>query len=207
MRKLTTAHAAWDKFIKFWNRCHPTDGEYLEWVRQHVEILEFARYEVIAGERQRRENLYFICQGLLARAAIDAEMDRRVIYHVADKNKGLFTHYHPLAIQTPPGDIVALKKTIVIEIPFQAINLFDPVHEAMFGLVQVLGERSDHDYQLFSAAKSHRRIQNRYRSLYQTMPEYWRLLTIQQQADLLEISPTSLKNFKRELLQKKRPGR
>ncbi|MGO3164580.1 MAG: Crp/Fnr family transcriptional regulator [Sphingobacteriaceae bacterium] len=205
MRKLTIKHDAWKRFKQFWAKYYELDSDDIEWTIQYVEILEFARYTTLCRETQMQRNLYFVCDGLLARAVIDPEMNRRVIYQIAGENQALFTGYHRYSKTRPPGDIIALKKTFVIKIPYQVINRFVPQYLALSKLIMVLGERNKKDHIRLSDVKTHRNAAARFCSFYHTMPDYRAMLTIHQQADLLKISPTSVKNFQKILLMERNP--
>lgn len=205
MRKLTIHHRAWRYFEQFWAKCYPLAPEYVDWALEHVAILEFDRYQTVCLQDEVQRHLYFVCQGLLARSSIDLEIDRRILYQVFGPHQAAFTrshrHWHPV----PPGDLMALKKTFAIRIPYKAVHDFVPQDKALVELVRVLDERNREDHRRLSDVKAFRNAAARYRSFFYHMPDYRHMLTIHQQADLLEISATSVKNFQRILLKEKCP--
>src|SRR5690606_9225037 len=207
MKKLSQYHRTWRKFMAFWTKYYDLNEDYIGWALHHAEILQFDRYETLCVETHMQRNLYFVSEGLLARAQIDPDTGRRTIYQIAGANQALFTRYHRYSRSTPPGDIVALKRTFVVKIPYKAINVFVPDDLPLSKLLLVLGERND-KYQIrLSDVKTHRKAEPRYRSFFTMMPDYRDMLTIHQQADLLEMSPTAIKSFRRVLLKAEREGK
>lgn len=115
MKKLTIKHDAWKRFKQFWAKYYELDSDDIEWTIQYVEILEFARYTTLCRETQMQRNLYFVCDGLLARAVIDPELNKRVIYQIAGENQALFTGYHRYSKLDLPETSLHSRKRLLLK--------------------------------------------------------------------------------------------
>ncbi|SEL88945.1 Crp/Fnr family transcriptional regulator [Parapedobacter koreensis] len=184
-----TPASAFVPLLFYWTHYCPLDVSHHEWLHIHGKELTAKRGTRLFEPGDRGDYVYFVCDGLLATAWWDAEGNRRIDrflppLHSALTRNNLYTH------RQVDYEVVALRKSVLICIPANALKAYKETCTEANTLVHVMEQKKLKQYRKKSRLMLIKHEIARYRAF--ATDDYMksmRLLTFQEeQADYLGIS-------------------
>lgn len=201
---------AFEVFRSEWYTYNSVDMQANEqqWILERAKVLVVPKNEVIYTPYLNQKCVYFICEGLLAKITYKLcprvkDTSRRFIVSVAPPRHTLLSSFHLYNQSGATKDIVALRKSLIIQIPYNTVLDYYNHNTAFGTLFNVLNNRTMKQIQLLRKLESTNSIQQRYFMFADLMPDLRHILTQQEEADLLDISLNSVKRHSKNYLHRK----
>lgn len=173
------------------------DEQHVQWLHTHAMPLSHVPEGWPLFEGQAREDyLYVVTEGLLAGATWD-EAGHRSIHLLAPTQHNVMTTRNFYTARRVPYQIVALRNSSVLRLPVAALKAFKERDIAAATLVSVLREKHNKQYLLHNALLQIRSEGDRYRAFERHCKDWLGLLTLQEIADYLAMSLSSVNRARR----------
>ncbi len=191
----------------YWARYSTLNESHFSWLKVHAEALPpFKRKSHLFLPGLEPDFLYFVIEGLLAGVSWDAEGDRR-IYCLARQEFGLFTCANLYTPKQVDYELIALRETRVLRIPAAALLAYKEASREADVLVDVLLARVNKQLKLHNKLLLTSNERERVKLFYEQCPKLASLMTLEEQADYLNVSLSTLqrvRNPKKEGNKKKK---
>jgi len=185
------------RFLSYWASYVPLQDRHGQWLQVHGKPLPNVPLGATLHDRERKDNrLFFVDTGLLGGVSWD-ENGHRSIHLLAPPTYNLMATRNFYTDKRVPYEIVALRSSAVLQLPVEALRAFREQDAAAAELVCVLREKHNKQYLLHNALLQIRNEGDRYRAFECYCKEWLTLLTLQEIADYLGLSLSSVNRARR----------
>ncbi len=186
--------------MEFWAKhCHLEDY-HLQWAMESFEILNLKRGEYLFHEGSNLKITGLVVNGLLAREKEGSWKGRRRLVLIAGQYQSISTTIHPYSTTCIMGDIVALRKSLILVIGNKKIRQGLEQDPNTACLVNILSNNNSRALAKMLTVKESTSPSERYLLFDRLFPELRKLTTQREQADLLGISRDTVQKMQRFLL-------
>lgn len=192
--------------IQFWQQYYRLDDWHVSWAKQSIQVKnKLNKGTTLFYGGQSEKTVYLVARGMLAMVSYD-EDGNRSIHRVAMPGMAVTTTQH-LHSKTPiETDIVVLKpNTLIIEISYKHILQFKEQEPGLNTLVNVLISKKKKQISKLLYIMREPDSFARYLLFAQELPLIASELTQVEQAELLNISRSTVQRAQHYLLKGKRP--
>lgn len=184
--------------LHYWQKYCELDPWHVQWAKQHIRVLnKLAKNEVLYYEGEKQKYVYLVARGLLARVRYQDDSYKRQILSVALPGMALLSSTHLYSRSPSRGDIIVLRpNTLIIQIPYVAILAFNQQEPQLNTLINVLTNKKKKQLSLLRIMTSIAQYDQRYEWFAHNMRELAIQLTLQETADLLGMSLSTIKRLR-----------
>lgn len=184
----------------YWQQRHAKlDHSHEAWLRQHAQVKSLKKGEVVHYENQEQEYCYIVVEGLLIKEQYCSITDKRQILSIARPKMAFFSTRHPYSQTTTLGDIRALRISLIIQIPYHAIQPYRPQDAGIETLMNIFIHKKKYQQDILHQLLFVQPLQQRCLKLAEVLPDLYWSLTLQEQADLLNVSHSTAKRARSQL--------
>lgn len=182
------------------------------WLRKYGKVLIVKKGDLLYTPADQQRYAYFTCDGLLAKVSFKESFKeslkqpsdfRRILLTVAPPRQVLLSSYHLYNRSGSLSDIVALRRSIVICIPYSIVIARYEVSPSFNLFFNVLRNRKMKQIQNLRRLETATSMQEKYFMFADNMPDLRNILTQQEEGDLLDISLRSVKRHSKNYLKRK----
>ncbi len=185
------------RFLSYWARYATLSDHHREWLEAYATPLStIPQGWPLHDEGARTDYLFFVLEGLLAAVSWD-EAGRRRIHLLAPPLHNLMATQHFYTDKRVPYQVVALRPSAVVRLPVKALKQLRDTDPVAVELVSVLREKQLKQYLLHNALLQIQREGDRYRTFGRYFKDWMNVLTLQEQADYLNMSLSSVNRARR----------
>lgn len=185
-------HKAYSLLKLYWAKLHEIQPEHWDWLTQNGIAYTLRKDQILYHEGDKQKNIYFVSMGLLGRQTLDEKKKKRQLLSIATPNRALFTTSHMYSNTPTKGDIITLRPSMIIEIPYQRLQEARKQDMAMEVLADTLLNKKKAMLDQLRLLSFIDEPINRYLAFTQYLPELLPILTQAEQADLLHISTRTI---------------
>lgn len=178
------------------------------WLHESGRVLVVPKGDLLYTPADQQRYVYFTCDGLLAKTALKESLKeafpyRRILLTVAPPCHVLLSSFHLYNRSGALSDIVALRQSVVICIPYSIAVARYELSASFNVLFNVLHNRKMKQVQILRRLETATSMQEKYFMFADHMPDLRHILTQQEEADLLNISLRSVKRHSKNYLKRK----
>lgn len=198
-KNLHINHPAVAPFWKYWQRHCPQLGDAdWQWFIRHATVLhKIRRKQPLFTPGQRSDFLYFVCEGLLAAVSWDRDARRRILEFAPAGYNLLAADFDTLDPLEP--EIVALRSSTAIRIPVEALYTDGVQRVTVAALKRLLDKTREKQLRMHYTLLLIANNQMRYLTFRKKMNALWKATTLQEHADFLDLSHSTVRRIFRKL--------
>ncbi|WP_437920008.1 Crp/Fnr family transcriptional regulator [Sphingobacterium sp. LRF_L2] len=199
MKNYFSKEKAFKILLTYWSAHEEIQVEHGVWLKANSKAMQVKKGQLLYRAGEKQQNIYFVCEGLLAKQQLEYRTGKRSLKTVARPLQALFTTNHSKSSTPTDVDIIALRNSTVIQIPYKNVQLARYEDKGIENLVDLLFNKKKR--QIDKLLDIHRISDNaeRYRNFRNNFPDLFRLLTQKEQSELLAISLRTIQRIKRSL--------
>ena len=164
------------------------------WALRHIRITNTRKNDSLYFEGVLDRSVYIVAKGMLARVQYDQNTGRRHILTVAVPGMALMTTFHLYSHTPSKGDIIVLRaNTQVIQISYQELKSLKQQEPDIDTLIDVLGNKKKKQLAALRGVTLGAKPYISCLLFLEEMPDLRDALTLQEIADLLGISLSTVK--------------
>lgn len=186
MPRNQSTEKAYTMLLSYWAKFYPIDASHAQWLRLHAVAQLHPRGDILCSQTHQLLNVYFVSGGMLGRQVHNPETGKRQLLAVALPNRALFTTSHVFSATPTTGEIVTLRPSMVVRIPYKYLKQAEndlAIKTLTNALVSKKKSIADKLRLLFFVDQPI----ERYAAFCEKLPELKRVLSQEEQADLLNI--------------------
>jgi len=187
-----------------WKDTFGIEPELQEWLLGYARILRVRRGEILYDEAMPREQVFFVCSGLLARVWWHSMDGRRNIRVIAQAPMMLMGTYHLYTARPSYGQIIALRSGVVLCFSRNTLRQSKLPGGSLDIMFARLLSKEKMQQDKLTNARLIMDVFERYAFFRIHLPELSAILTLEEQAQLLDMSLSSVKRASKFLLTGKR---
>lgn len=167
-----------------------------------TKVLLVSKHESLFIPSDERHYIFFTVEGLLAQTTLQEEGDKRPLLAIAPPRHALMTTYHLHNLSGATREIIALRPSVVIQIPYRfALEYYEGLENKNFRtLINVLKNRKNKQISQLREITFYEDIFVRYSLFCIYFPHFLAILQHQEVADLLNFSLSSAKRASKYLV-------
>lgn len=184
-------------FMAYWSNYASLEERHERWLNIHAMPLSLVPEDWPLFNVQARDDYVFVVMnGLLGGVTWD-DAGHRSIHLLATPFYNFMTTRNFYTAKRVPYQIVALRESAVLRLPVNGLKAFKETDAAAATLVSVLREKHNKQYLLHNALLQIRSEGERYRAFERYCREWLALLALQEIADYLAMSLSSVSRARR----------
>jgi len=179
--------------LAFWKKHCAIEMHHIEWIKENVEILKpLSKGDIIYLEGQKQKDVYFVCQGAIARVIYDLNFKMHIL-SIALPEMALMSTAHLFSHTPSVGNIIALHaNTRIIRIPYKALKRVEQDIPEINTFISILNNKKKKQLAQLRILSSISSTMNRYLYFAENMKILKANLTHKDAAQLLGISINSI---------------
>lgn len=165
-----------------------------QWIQEHAVYRHYRSGDLIYGSGSHSGLAFYVCAGLISRVVYEEEQDEHVsrcILSVGTPRMALLTTDHLFSTKQSPGNIVALRNSQLLILPYHRIKCLQDNHR-VHTLISALERKKKKQQACLRGLMAIKNMQLRYIAFATRMPELRNVLTQAEQQDLLGISRSTI---------------
>lgn len=184
--------------LQYWQKYCRLDPWHVQWAKQHIVVQnKLPKGTILYNEGEKQKVVYLVVRGLLARVSYHGDGYKRQILSLALPGMALMTTSHLYSPSPSIGNIIVLQaQTTLVEIPYKAILHFKEQEPQLNTLLGVLTNKKKKQLSFLRIMTSIPRQDKRYDWFAHNMGEFATQLTLQEMADLLGTSLSTIKRLR-----------
>ena len=186
--------------MDFWAKHCSLEEYHLQWAMESFDVMKLKRGEYLSHEGSNIKFTALVISGLLARTKEGSWEGRRRLVLIAGPFQSLSTTIHPFSNNCILGDIVALRKSIILVIGNKSIRQALQQNQQTSCLFNIISNNGARVLAKMLAVKESTSPSERYLLFDRLFPELRNLATQRERAELLGISRDTVQKMQRYLL-------
>lgn len=188
MSKYYSKTKAFNLLLNYWSKHRPISEEHALWLKENCTAHIVKSEQILYVEGDRQKKIYFVSEGILARRKLTPQKKKQQLLAIAPPNYGLFTTKHTHSLTPAEGDIVALRSSLLVSIPYTSLALEGFKHLGLDEFSKQLVNKKKAMLDKLRPLAFERDAMQRYLRFARDLPELCSILWQQEQADLIDVS-------------------